>query len=105
MNLTERQKKILTTFVLTVITVISSIPLLSRTLLWGADLEFHLFRIEGIAQGLRDGQFPVLMQTVQVGGYGYPVSVMYGDALLYIPALLHLMGLSTAMAYSFSPYF
>ncbi|MEQ2913930.1 hypothetical protein [Bifidobacterium adolescentis] len=68
MNLTERQKKILTTFVLTVITVISSIPLLSRTLLWGADLEFHLFRIEGIAQGLRDGQFPVLMQTVQVGG-------------------------------------
>lgn len=61
-------EKILTTFVLTVITVISSIPLLSRTLLWGADLEFHLFRIEGIAQGLRDGQFPVLMQTVQVGG-------------------------------------
>lgn len=99
MNLTERQKKILTTFVLAAISVISSIPLLSRTLLWGADLEFHLFRIEGIAQGLRDGQFPVFMQTVQVGGYGYPVSVMYGDMLLYIPALLHLMGLSTAMAY------
>lgn len=60
-------EKILTTFVLAAISVISSIPLLSRTLLWGADLEFHLFRIEGIAQGLRDGQFPVFMQTVQVG--------------------------------------
>ena len=98
-QLTERQKSILTSFVLLTITVIASIPLLSRTLLWGADLEFHLIRIEGISRGLQDGQFPVMMQTVQVGGYGYPVSIMYGDALLYFPAILHLLGVSTAMAY------
>ena len=67
MNLTERQKKILTTFVLTVITVISSIPLLSRTLLWGADLEFHLFRIEGIAQGLRRSIPPYLCRRCRWG--------------------------------------
>lgn len=98
-RLAPHQKQTIVNFALLAIVVISSIPLLSRTLLWGADLEFHLLRIEGIAQGLREGQFPVLMQTVQLGGYGYPVSVMYGDIFLYIPAILHILGISTEMAY------
>lgn len=98
-RLAPHQKQTIVNFGLLAIVVISSIPFLSRTLLWGADLEFHLLRIEGIAQGLREGQFPVLMQTVQLGGYGYPVSVMYGDIFLYIPAILHILGLSTEMAY------
>ena len=98
-GLSEHQRKVLTSFALIGVIVISCIPLLSRTLLWGADLQFHLFRIEGITQGLKDGQFPVRMQSTQVAGYGYPVSVMYGDALLYIPAILRLMGVPLVMAY------
>ena len=63
------------------------------------DIAFHLLRIEGIAQGLSDGAFPVRMQYSQMQGLGYPVSIMYPDIVLYFPALLHLIGLSVANSY------
>lgn len=79
--------------------LVVNIPFLSRTALWGADLEYHLFRIKGIADGLQHGQFPVRMQMVQVNGYGYPSSIMYPDALLYIPAVLNILGISVVNSY------
>ncbi|WP_133125407.1 hypothetical protein [Bifidobacterium parmae] len=97
--MTERQKRIIVAVILLATIVIANIPLLSRTALWGADFDYHLFRIKGIADGLENGQFPVRMQTVQLHGYGYPNSVMYPDALLYIPAVLNVLGLSVVHAY------
>lgn len=88
--------------VLIAIILISCIPLLSKVTYWSYDLEFHLFRIQGIADGLRHGQFPVRMQYSQAGGYGYPVSIMYGDWILYIPALMHIAGLSLTLSYRFA---
>lgn len=64
----------------------------------GMDLPFHLMRIEGIAQELRYGQFPVRLSSLWIGGYGYPVSIYYGDALLYFPALLRLAGFTVTEA-------
>lgn len=86
-----------------VIVAIACIPLLLSYLPYNPrhDLLFHLYRIDGIAQGLRDGQFPVRMQYSQIFGYGYPVSVCYGDLFLYIPALLRLLGFSIKAAYGF----
>ncbi len=66
---------------------------------FGHDLPFHLRRIAGIAEGLKCGEFPVKMQHYWFNNYGYPVGVMYGDALLYIPAILHVMGMPLWMAY------
>ncbi|WP_029323812.1 glycosyltransferase family 39 protein [Butyrivibrio sp. AE3004] len=66
---------------------------------FGHDLPFHIRRIAGIAEGLRDGEFPVKMQHYWFNNYGYPVGVMYGDALLYIPAILHLLGMPLWMTY------
>ncbi|WP_026498441.1 glycosyltransferase family 39 protein [Butyrivibrio sp. WCD2001] len=66
---------------------------------FGHDLPFHLRRIAGIAEGLKCEEFPVKMQHYWFNNYGYPVGVMYGDALLYIPAVLHLMGMPLWMAY------
>ncbi len=77
----------------------ASAPLFTDYLLHGADLSFHLLRIEGIAQGLREGNFPVKMQSVWINGYGYPVSVMYGDMFLYVPALLRLIGFPLQSVY------
>ena len=66
---------------------------------FGQDLGFHLMRIEGIAEGLENGVFPVKMQSLWMEGYGYPVSVYYGDFLLYLPALLRLCGVPVVAAY------
>lgn len=65
----------------------------------GHDMYFHLSRIEGITDGLKDGVFPVLIYPGYLSGYGYANGVFYPDIFLYIPALLHLLGLSTITSY------
>lgn len=65
----------------------------------GADWRFHLARIEGIAQGLREGQFPVRIYSQAKDGYGYAPSLFYGEAFLYFPAVLRLLGMSVQGAY------
>ena len=62
------------------------------------DLEFHLNRIEGIYQGLKSGMFPVKIHPFWNNGAGYATGVMYGDTLLYIPAVLR-MGFDIDTAY------
>ena len=62
-------------------------------------INFHLMRIEGLAEALMDGVFPVKMHTGWINGYGYPASIMYGDLLLYIPAGLRIIGFSLQDAY------
>ena len=82
------------------IAFISSLPLFIPGLDRGAhDLEFHLMRIEGISSEIRSGNIPVRMQSEWIGGNGYPVSIFYGDVLLYIPALLRLAGFTVSEAY------
>ena len=44
------------------ITFAASIPLMTDYLIQGTDMTFHLYRIEGIAEGLKSGQFPVRIQ-------------------------------------------
>lgn len=82
------------------IALVASIPLFCSYLVAGHDLVFHLYRIEGIADALVKGDFPVRLQYVQAEGLGYPVSICYGDLFLYLPAFLRLLGLSTAHAYA-----
>ncbi len=65
----------------------------------GQDLEFHLLQIEGIFSGLKAGMFPVRIQPSWIAGYGYPLSVCYGDLFLYFPALLRFIGFSLTDAY------
>lgn len=77
---------------------VSSIPVF-YTGLDGHDLKFHLTRIEGIATELSYGHFPVRISSVWMAEHGYPVSVYYGDVLLYIPAVLRLFGFNIDQAY------
>ena len=83
------------------VTFLISIPLLIPGIegRYGQDLGFHLNRIEGIAVELEAGHFPVRMQSFWMDGYGYPVSIYYGDILLYIPALLRMIGVPVVAAY------
>lgn len=86
-------------FILACVVLIASAPLFTGYLVKGHDLRFHLTRILGIAKELQNGQFPVRMQSIWMDGFGYPVSVFYGDILLYLPALLKLTGFSLTEAY------
>lgn len=81
------------------ITFLTSIPLFNKGLYGGHDGMFHLMRIEGIATELQHGNFPARIQSLWMDGYGYPVSVYYGDLLLYFPALLRLAGFPVTVCF------
>lgn len=82
------------------VTLLTCVPLLMNAGgCQGADWRFHISRIEGIAQGLREGQFPVRIYSQAKNGYGYAPSLFYGELFLYFPALLRLLGMSIQGAY------
>ncbi len=76
-----------------------NLPLLLDYMPDGVDLEIHLNRLAGIAEGLREGQFPVRIHSQMWNGYGYPFGVFYGDIFYYIPALFYILGLPLWRAY------
>lgn len=80
--------------------LVISLPFFSaHHVVCGTDLAFHLGRIEGIAEGLRAGQFPVRVNPIQLGGYGMPTGIFYPDVFLYFPALLLLVGVPLLAAW------
>ena len=81
--------------------LLSCIPLLRRDLILGHDSGFHFLRIEGLWRALLGGQFPVRIQPFWLHDYGYPVSIFYGDILLYLPSLLRPLGFSVQAVYKF----
>ncbi|MBR2942346.1 MAG: glycosyltransferase family 39 protein [Clostridia bacterium] len=72
----------------------ASMPLLWKGIYNGHDLFFHLNRIEGIAAGLRAGQFPVGIHASTLLGYGYAAPQFYPEIFLYLPAVLRNLGVS-----------
>lgn len=85
------------TFVL-LAALLAALPFFSAHAVLGLDTYFHLARIEGIAQGLASGDFPVRVHPFQMNGYGDPVGLFYPDLFLYLPALLRLAGLPVQVA-------
>lgn len=83
----------------------SSMPLMNGFLIKGSDMEFHMLRIEGLKEGLLSGQFPVRIQPIQLNGYGYPVSMFYGDLFLYPSALLRILGIAVQDCYKLLLFF
>lgn len=83
----------------------ASLPVMMPYLYDGDDLYFHLLRIEGIAEGLKSGQFPVRIQPEWMNGYGYPVSVFYGEGVLWIAGIFRLIGFPLQLSYKMYLYF
>lgn len=88
-------------FGLGVICTVVSIPLMVDYIpaVSGEDMMYHLFRIEGVKDGLLAGQFPVRMYPEWLMGHGYADSIMYGKLLLYVPALFRLLGFPVLLCY------
>ena len=79
--------------------LICSIPAMCRGILDGDDKEFHLMRIQGLADGLSSGYFPVKIQPGWYNGFTYPVGVYYGQILLYPSAILRMIGFPLSFTY------
>ena len=92
------QKKWKALALILIITAISW-PVLFMDLAKGHDLLFHLERIEGILQDVSWTNLPVRMQSGWLSGYGYPVSILYGDIFLYIGAVFRKMGFPVITAF------
>lgn len=86
-------------FGMTVLVLVSSIPLFTGYEIASADLNYHLQRVEGVKDALLAGQFPVRIHPNWLQGYGYATGVFYCDTFLYIPAFLRIMGFPVGAAY------
>ncbi len=96
-TLSTEQKQLIV--VLFAVTLLSSIPNLVDYMRTGDDVYFHMNRIAGLAEAWRAGQFPARIQYWWLYGAGYPISVMYGDFFLWIPAFFHLCGYDLPQSY------
>ena len=93
----ERIHRIL--FGIGVITFLASLPYFYDGMVSGADLTYHLQRIEGVKDGLLTGQFPVRLEPRWVFDHGYANGVFYCNLLLYFPALLRMAGFTVTESY------
>lgn len=100
-RISSRQVVLTGVFVAAVTALVASIPILQAGLIAGQDMPFHMARIEGIASGLASGQFPVRVHGETLNGFGYPNSYFYPELLLYLPAVLRLLGVHTVTCYKF----
>ena len=96
----KKEKSVRKTILMLVLIIAgSSLPLLTDYMLTGADMTFHLLRIEGIKDALLSGQFPVRMHPNWLQGHGYAAGIFYCDFFLYIPAILRIFGFTVQGAY------
>ena len=72
--------------------LIGSAPALKTTFVIGHDGTYHMARLLNLADGLKNGQFPVRMGGFAYDGYGGVMSVFYPDTFLYPFALMILGG-------------
>ena len=92
----DNRERLGTAAMLMLLIVFTSAPVMWRGIYDGRghDLLFHVNRIEGIASGLRAGQFPVRIHASTLQGYGYAASEFYPELFLYFPALLRNLGVT-----------
>lgn len=94
------QKRQIVFWVMLLGILLSFFPLLGDYCFIGADDLFHMTRIQGLAESIRDGVgFPIRVQSYWNYGHGYAVSMFYGDLLLFFPAVLLLIGFPFYMVY------
>lgn len=92
LSVSARQEKRMVVFGILAITVLASLPLLNDFQIASTDLYYHMRRIQGLADGLLSGQFPVRVQPTWWFDYGGIASVFYPDLFLYFPAVLVNLG-------------
>lgn len=79
--------------------LLTSYPLTLGYPISGDDMDFHMGRIEGMAESFREGQIPQRLNPVFFEGYGYANPVFYGELFLVFPAVMRLTGFRLTTCY------
>ncbi len=79
--------------------VAATLPYLSDYMTIGDDTVFHITRINGLAYGMKNGYFPVLLNYLQNMGRGDLSAAMYPSFFLYPFAILRNLGASVYFCY------
>ncbi len=98
LSLEHEQKNVV--FGLVIIILLASIAYLNGGIYNGADLIYHLQRIEGVKDGLLSGQFPVRLEPEWLHGHGYANGIFYCNVLLMLPAVLRILGFTVTASYN-----
>lgn len=80
------------------VALLATTPMMQTYLYNGDDLCYHLARLEGLKDGILDGQIPVNIQPEALQGNGY-LNVMYPYFFLYIGAFLRICRVSIGLSY------
>ena len=80
------------------VALLATTPMMQTYLYNGDDLCYHLARLEGLKDGILDGQIPVNIQPDGLKGNGY-LNAMYPYLFLYIGAFLRICRVSLALSY------
>ncbi len=73
-------------------------PMFTTYLANGDDLCYHLARMEGVKDGILDGQIPVIIMPEALQGNGY-LNAMYPYLFLYLGAFLRICRVSIGLSY------
>lgn len=92
-------EKYKTALILVGIGLAASLPMFSDFLPEGHDLKFHLVRMEGLYQGLRNGEFPVRLNPLQTELFGNLTATMYPQLFLYPAVLPRFFDVSIILCY------
>lgn len=80
------------------VALLATSPMMQTYLYNGDDLCYHLARLEGLKDGILDGQIPVNILPDGLKSHGY-LNVMYPYLFLYIGAFLRICRVSLALSY------
>lgn len=85
---------------ISILCILQYIPYLNDTMIFKADLPYHLLRFESIKEAILSGEsFPFRIPGYWLAGHGYASSFFYSDFFLFIPAGLRLIGLPFMTSY------
>lgn len=95
----KEQENRIALFIFLAVMVVACSPLITKLCINGHDLEYHLLRIESLKEGILAGKPFARVNLLYFGGAGYASSLFYPDFLLYIPAVLRVLGVGINASY------
>ena len=85
--------------IILILTFLISIPYLNFEDISAHDISYHTNRIIAISEELKNGQFPILIHSNLLDGFGYANPLFYPELFIYIPAILTVIGVNFLTSY------